>query len=413
MVTNQLSRIGKRKASAPYKVIENDLKRKIHHGVWPFGAQIPSRLQLAREYGVDLSTLQKAVSTLLAEGVVKSDGKRGTYVNIQSSEVKYVEHDADFDRLIGGNDPAVRPVREPSAVKPFAAPAAIRDVAVVGRFAPEVSEQLVPYVIALALENAIADDKSIALRFSDCFRDLLYSVPLAVAVAAAVKTGVDAVCVIDPEGCDIDEIMAIARAAKTPILFITPQMLEQPTIQVYIDNRYDGYQAGNYLIEQGHRDILFVSLGQRYWGLERLEGVRSAIRHAGLPDSALKLFPTGDHAARPLKRKEFRAPLQAWVRDQLERGSLPNAIIGANDHVALDILEVVEDIGPRPEIAILGFDDIAESRRRGLTSFRPPHFDMAREGARLLRHILDKGEVRGESTHSRLISQLVVRSSTR
>ena len=61
--------------------------------------------------------------------------------------------------------------------------------------------------------------------------------------------------------------------------------------------------------------------------------------------------------------------------------------------------------------SIVGFDDRPEARRRGLTTLRPPLYDMGREAARLINVLITNGEIRGESIHARMISQLVVRST--
>jgi len=186
-------------------------------------------------------------------------------------------------------------------------------------------------------------------------------------------------------------------------------------VQVYVDYKYDGFQAANFYLDRGYREILYVTLGRRDWSLDRLEGVRAAVKYAGLPSEAVRVFPEGDLATAPISRTDFRKPLQAWICSELGRQSLPRAIIGANDHVALDILEVVKEARADEAgmISILGFDDIPEAGRRGLTSFRPPLLDMGREAARLLGYLLSGKEIRGESIHSRLISQVILRDSAR
>ena len=43
-------------------------------------AMLPSRQSLAREYSVDLSTVQRAVSEMLTDGTLRADSGRGTFV---------------------------------------------------------------------------------------------------------------------------------------------------------------------------------------------------------------------------------------------------------------------------------------------------------------------------------------------
>ena len=63
-----------RKYSKPkYRLIEEDLRRRIGEALWLPGAMLPGRLALAREYDVDLTTLQRAVSALLEDGTLRAD----------------------------------------------------------------------------------------------------------------------------------------------------------------------------------------------------------------------------------------------------------------------------------------------------------------------------------------------------
>ncbi|MDR3710346.1 MAG: GntR family transcriptional regulator [Capsulimonadaceae bacterium] len=70
----------KMRSIAPYQQIELDLLRRIISGEWQLGALIPSRRSLADEYNVELSTIQRAIGSLLEQSVLRADGRRGTFV---------------------------------------------------------------------------------------------------------------------------------------------------------------------------------------------------------------------------------------------------------------------------------------------------------------------------------------------
>jgi len=57
-----------------------------------------------------------------------------------------------------------------------------------------------------------------------------------------------------------------------------------------------------------------------------------------------------------------RARFNHGYREEMRRGALPLAIIAANDHVALDILDTLEEFGDAAvrSVSLLGFDDLAE-----------------------------------------------------
>ncbi|HEY3332201.1 MAG TPA: GntR family transcriptional regulator [Capsulimonadaceae bacterium] len=415
MHTIRTAHAGKQRLSAPYKRIENDIRRKIRRGIWQVGSQIPSRQQLARDYGVDLSTIQKAVSTLLTDGVVATDGTRGTYVSRLPIDEEYSPSE---------NDPPVSPVSDVVLVRsdwetprmPSAAPqtrVAKKVIGVAGRFAPEISELLVPYILAQAVEDAMGPNKDVALRFFDSFCDRNHSVPISEGAEKLMRERVDGLCVIQPEAADIDPIMNAAHTTGTPVVFLPSEQIADPVPQVYIDHRYDGFQAAKFFLDMGHRDILFIMLGHYSWAHERLAGVRAAVRFAGLPASCVRVFPESPEDILPAKHEKYREPLQEWVRGEITRGSFGGAVIASNDHAALDILDVTDALRMQAGLgfSLMGFDDRPESRRRGLTTLRPPLYDMGREATRLLGVLLASGEIRGESIHSRMISQIVVRTT--
>src|SRR5579884_2171993 len=63
-----------------YQRIEEDIQRKVQDGRLPAGAMLASRHNLAKEYGVALSTVQQAVANLITEGVLETSDRRGTFV---------------------------------------------------------------------------------------------------------------------------------------------------------------------------------------------------------------------------------------------------------------------------------------------------------------------------------------------
>ena len=56
------------------------MRRKIVEGEWSAGIMVPSRKSLAKSYGVDLRTVQRAIAALLEDGTLKAESGRGTFV---------------------------------------------------------------------------------------------------------------------------------------------------------------------------------------------------------------------------------------------------------------------------------------------------------------------------------------------
>jgi GntR family transcriptional regulator len=64
----------------PYLQVADDLRDAIVSGRYQAGERLPSGRDLAKEYGVALMTMQKALTTLASEGFVVSYQGRGVFV---------------------------------------------------------------------------------------------------------------------------------------------------------------------------------------------------------------------------------------------------------------------------------------------------------------------------------------------
>jgi GntR family transcriptional regulator len=62
------------------KAVANELRRRLDSGEWRVGDKLPSRAQLAQEYGVGPNVLQKAQERLIHEGRLEGRAGSGTYV---------------------------------------------------------------------------------------------------------------------------------------------------------------------------------------------------------------------------------------------------------------------------------------------------------------------------------------------
>lgn len=63
-----------------HEVVANDLRRRLDSSEWGVGERLPSRAQLAEEYGVGPNVMQKAQERLIAEGRLQGRAGSGTYV---------------------------------------------------------------------------------------------------------------------------------------------------------------------------------------------------------------------------------------------------------------------------------------------------------------------------------------------
>ena len=69
-----------RRGTSFYYQIKEDLMRKCSDGTYPVNAQVPSELELARQYGVSRPTIRQAILELVQDGVLSRARGRGTFV---------------------------------------------------------------------------------------------------------------------------------------------------------------------------------------------------------------------------------------------------------------------------------------------------------------------------------------------
>lgn len=76
-----------------YRQIVEDLRARIRAGEYAPGGQLPSLSKLTAKHGVAGGTVDKAIAILEAEGLVRSEHGKGTYVVDPLPEVQLSEAD--------------------------------------------------------------------------------------------------------------------------------------------------------------------------------------------------------------------------------------------------------------------------------------------------------------------------------
>jgi GntR family transcriptional regulator len=88
---------------ARYKQVAELLREAIHRGDYASGATLPSQPQLAREYGLNQSSISRAIAMLQAEGLIRTEHGRGSVV-LDIPTVKRVRRiDKDYRTSPGGS----------------------------------------------------------------------------------------------------------------------------------------------------------------------------------------------------------------------------------------------------------------------------------------------------------------------
>ena len=192
---------------------------------------------------------------------------------------------------------------------------------------------------------------------------------------------------------------------RVPLVFIDRFFPELPAPYVITDNYHGERQAVEHLISQGYERIAFL-VGTRggYAAEERLRAYCDAIEKAGLPLEKELILET---------RGGFQDGYQR-AKDVLDMHPLPDAVLAANDVVALGIMRYFSecDIRVPEDIAIIGFDDIdfAEMLPVPLTTVRQHPLEMGTSAAEILLGLIE-GKQEETSHQLTLGAELIVRQS--
>jgi len=120
---------------------------------------------------------------------------------------------------------------------------------------------------------------------------------------------------------------------------------------IVLDNEQGGYMATTHLLEQGHRNIAYVSGPMwKHDSQERYKGHQDALRNFGVTENAA-LFYEGDF--------QETGGVQG-LKHLLEQQQPFSALVCANDEMASGAITVAHEVGLDipSQLAVIGFDNI-------------------------------------------------------
>lgn len=181
-------------------------------------------------------------------------------------------------------------------------------------------------------------------------------------------------------GAFLDETLAqVVERHLSPIVLVDAYSASNHYDSVVSDNFNGAYQAVTHLVQHGHRHIGLVACHpQAYPSIqERRRGYIQALQDNDIPD----LYFADCHI---INRQEiFNA-----TTDLLQRNPQTTAVLGANDEVAITVMEVAQALGLHipNDLSVVGFDDIdlADCVSPSLTTMRVDKVGMGRLAVQLL-----------------------------
>ncbi len=374
-----------------HEMVAESLRHLIRSGSWSAEQMIPSRRKLASEHGVALATIEKAVCTLIFEGYLRADGRRGTFVT--------------------GSERNLNNLSRKSLSRSVSAPPL---TGTVGIIAPVVAYKALekyegqwPLRILQACEHRLSAETGLTLHFLSAFVRSSPKLEITQMVRQMVADKVDVVILLH---CEPNaEALACLQEARIPVIIANLNPIASSLPQVYIDSAAGARNAACHLIDRGYRKLLYFQPFKCDWSDLRLTGAREGIVSMGLPPQTLEVSPVN-----PLSLDETNNNQDELARDSTRElfadGFVSGTgVIAPNDAAAQEFISVASEYGlvAGRDYGIVGFDD--RNRDLGLTSLRPPLSALGDEAARLAMRIL-----RGDDIPNRIVLEyrLIARTST-
>lgn len=181
-------------------------------------------------------------------------------------------------------------------------------------------------------------------------------------------------------GAFLDETLAqVVKHQSSPIVLVDAYSASNHYDSIVSDNFNGAYQAITYLIRHGHRHIgLVAGHPQAYPSIQdRRRGYIQALQ-----DNQISDFYFAD--CHLINRQE----IMETTADLLQRNSQITALFGANDEVAITVMEVAQTLGLHipDDLSVVGFDDIdlADCISPSLTTMHVDKVSMGRLAVQLL-----------------------------
>ncbi len=220
-------------------------------------------------------------------------------------------------------------------------------------------------------------------------------------VASMLASNIDGVMVLN-EHLDVADV-ELLKTKKIPYVFLDKAVNDEMMSSILINNEMGMVQAVEYLVHLGHKNIAYLNGNDNFDGAERYEVYVKAMNKHRLPvhgDLIMNGFFETDAA--------YHA-----VRGCLPHAKIkPDAILCANDEMALGCMEALSDlhISIPDEISVMGFDDGAAAAACPvpLTTILNPIQDICQNAVEELIRLMEPGE---KGRVVRVETELIIRKS--
>ncbi|WFB36876.1 GntR family transcriptional regulator [Kiritimatiellota bacterium B12222] len=353
----------------PYTAIKNKLRNRILSGQFGPGGQLTPEMELCRQFNISRSTVRRAISELVEEGLLVRHQGKGTYVSFQRSETQ--QHllsilVCQFGHVLGAYDLCVKGAMSACAERGY--------------------------------ELLVSNSQNNPYTALDQVKRL-NEIRVAGTIVMPLQTGPD-------ENEELDKIVQALHGADQQVVIADTYAPESEFPSISSQNREAMHELTSYVIAMGHKKIAFLTSHPIESVIEREEGFRQAMAEHNLEIPPHYFLQTA--GLDPAIQGRQAVDVFMAMREP------PEAIICLHDLIALNVLKACEKRGWKvpEEVSVVGFDDLPSSAitTPPLTTMHQPLFEMGEHAAHLLIDRLEKTNVDND-LHPRLPCRLVERDS--
>ena len=348
------------------------LREQIAAGSLPPGSRLPTEHELADRYGISRATVRQSLAALAAEGAIRRETGRGTFVNLQSAPT------TSGGRLLGVIFTRLKGLFVLSVLAGIQHAAASQG-----------------YTLAVETsEHRLGGEEAAGMRL--------------------LARGVRGLLVEPSPMCETaPSVFAQWAASGCPVVFVDRHVPAVSAPWVASDNFSGGLLLSRHVLRLGHRRLAFILPREHETTTvrERVRGVQAGMTESGIRSQDLMQIALDG----PLSAAV--APLLAQALDRLltrPAAERPTAVICGNDDLASEVLLQLRErrLSVPEDIALAGFDDLpfAPLLRPALTTIRQDAEGMGRVAVASLLETLRTGSSGGRGVH--LPVELRIRAST-
>lgn len=216
------------------------------------------------------------------------------------------------------------------------------------------------------------------------------------AITDLVAQGVKGLLIEPSSSKELDQDHPLHQLLTNPRIPVvaTNWGLDLPNLpSVSINDFKAGYQAGQYLIQKGHKKLAMVYKSDVESGQKRAQGFFQGAKDLGIDEADIVML-SYDREDEALDLRQS-ARLTKHLLDTTNTQTRPTAIFYFNDDTAIQGYQALAEAGLRvgEDLSVLGFDNYKTSGalQPPLTTFDHPKYALGKWAARLLVERIEQG----------------------